>query len=44
VGGEREGKVADVGERRGEGGYGEREGEREREREEKKWFTGINFK
>jgi len=41
VGGEREGKVADVGERRGEGGYGEREGERERE--EKKWFTGINF-
>jgi hypothetical protein len=36
VGGEREGKVADVGERRGEGGYGEREGERERERERRR--------
>jgi hypothetical protein len=42
VGGEREGKVADVGERRGEGGYGERERERERERGEEMVY-GYKF-
>ena len=42
VGGEREGKVADVGERRGEGGYGERERERERERREEMVY-GYKF-